>query len=203
LLFNSILVKFLLCQGMFTESWYYTRKTKAVFTVYVNTYDFLPFPVFDTTAYHFVGFDFCWILIAKCCSINLLTVLSGHKTSVFLSLLANHAPHCLLNLRSPTSLSKLCILSLHLKVTPTVVYIRASYTIYFSAVSWQHYVTSLAFLHNDWTDFISIKLETNTSLINHTSPWQTQDQHFARFNLLTSLFCIWCTFFLFNLRAPT
>ena len=42
---------------MFIESWYYTREAKAVFTVYVNTYDFLPFPMFDTT-YHFVGFDF-------------------------------------------------------------------------------------------------------------------------------------------------
>jgi hypothetical protein len=72
------------------------------------------------------------------------------------------------------------MLSLQLKVTPTVVYIRASNTIYFSAVSWQHYVTSLAFLHNDWTNFISIKLETITSLINHTTSCRTQDQHFAQ-----------------------
>lgn len=165
--FNLILVKFLFWQEMFTESWYYTREAKAAFTVYVNTW-FLTFSYVCYNNIPFCGFRFlfCWILVTKCCSVNLLTVLSGHETSVFLGLLANHAPHCLLNLRSPTSFSKLCTMSLLLKVTPTVVYRRASYTVHLSAVSWQHYVTSLAFLHNDWSHFISIKLETITRLIN-------------------------------------
>jgi hypothetical protein len=52
-----------------------------------------------------------------------------------------------------------------------------------SAVSWQHYVTSLASLHNDWTNFISIKLETITSLINHNFMTDTGPAFCTPFNI--------------------